>query len=130
MRLGQTLQAPFLGRPSIQAQRIPVRPAMPKHGSYIRRSPLGCACKTKGLSGLGQITGNPTIDAVIENPFVLGAGTVMGFLVLQNLFSRGKKAKRKVSSSTLGDALPWLVIGGGAIAIAAVGTGYWAGSNQ
>jgi len=55
-------------RPSI-THRPPVRPVHPAHGSYRR------------LSGLGQIsiTGNPTIDSLLENPWTLALLGVAGF---------------------------------------------------
>jgi hypothetical protein len=56
-------------RPSIMAHRPPVRPILPT---------------SHGLGNLGQITGNPTIDGLLENPWVL----VGGALALWFIFSR------------------------------------------
>jgi hypothetical protein len=61
------------GRPSTMAHRPPVRPLTPTHGSYRRRS--------GALGALGQvsITGNPTIDSLLENPWTLALGAVALF---------------------------------------------------
>jgi hypothetical protein len=77
-------------RPSIMAHRPPVRPILPT---------------SHGLGNLGQITGNPTIDGIIENPwFLIGAGLLVWYLgsrALQGISGKRKRRSKGISPLTI-----------------------------
>jgi hypothetical protein len=80
--------------------RPPIRPVMPPHRA--------------GLGNLGQITGDPTIDGIIENPwFLIGGGLLVWYLVSQaSQAISGKKRRRSKGVSPL--TIATLAAGAGA----------------
>jgi hypothetical protein len=77
-RRGQTTSVVY-NRPSIMKHRVPVRPMSPPHRG--------------GLGNLGQITGNPTVDGILESPWLwIGGGLLVTYMVLQSF---GKPRRRR-----------------------------------
>jgi len=69
----------------------PVRPVMPPHRA--------------GLGNLGQITGNPTIDGILESPwFLIGGGLLVWYLgsrALQGISGKPRRRSKGISPLTV-----------------------------
>jgi hypothetical protein len=97
-------------RPSVMAHRPLVRPVLSPHRN--------------GLGGLGQITGNPTIDGVLESPFLwIGGGLLLLTLYRHFSSSFGKPRRRRKSSGVSMLTVATLAAGAGAL-------GYLAGGGS
>jgi hypothetical protein len=86
-------------RPSIMAHRPPVRPILPPRQTI----PVSIGIsRQRGLGNLGQITGNPTIDGIIENPFFLiGGGLLAWFLISRAISGKPRRRSKGISLLTV-----------------------------